>query len=179
MFFLKVPIHLCLNLTIPVVELDEKKHNWSRRLQILQCLCSPLFCVCATKGKLMRSDLFLFKSASKLFVHAACVTRCHSVNFRGDHYVGRQVSISCSHGHCWRDSGRCRSNDVITRWTTQISQGNWLKWHYAITIFLTSSLTCIFLLQLFSFMGFIASVIWIYSTANEIVNLLRVSLFFR
>ena len=29
--------------------------------------------------------------------------------------------------------------------------------------------------KLFSFMGFIASVIWIYSSANEIVNLLRVS----
>ena len=33
-------------------------------------------------------------------------------------------------------------------------------------------------LKLFSFMGFIASVIWIYSTANEIVNLLKVSLVF-
>ena len=47
-------------------------------------------------------------------------------------------------------------------------------WHLPINSNVHAHL-CLF--QLFAFMGFIASVIWIYSTANEIVNLLRVSFF--
>ncbi|CAB3983642.1 Sodium potassium calcium exchanger 6, mitochondrial [Paramuricea clavata] len=114
---IKIPIHLCLNLTIPVVGLDEEKHNWSKRLQILQCLFAPIFCVFATKaGLIMLAGKFPLAALMAI--------------------VGVILAVAVA---------MTSSRDEPPRYH-----------------------------KLFSFMGFITSVIWIYSTANEIVNLLRV-----
>ncbi|XP_028400494.1 mitochondrial sodium/calcium exchanger protein-like [Dendronephthya gigantea] len=113
---IKIPINLCLNLTIPVVELSAEKHNWNKWLQILQCLFMPLFCVFATKGG--------FIMLGGKFPLAALMA-----------IVGVILAVTVA----------------ITS-----SKDRPPTYH-----------------KLFSFMGFIASVIWIYSTANEIVNLLR------
>ncbi|XP_046840637.1 mitochondrial sodium/calcium exchanger protein-like isoform X2 [Xenia sp. Carnegie-2017] len=112
----KMPIHLCLNLTIPVVRLNEENENWNKKLRILQCLCCPLFCVYVTKG--------------------------NSLSF-GENFPFPVFVVIIS---------------VILAVIVAITSSNDQPPRYH---------------KFFSFMAFVASVIWIYSTVNEIVNLLR------
>ena len=56
MLLVKIPVYYVLKMTIPLVDYDQEKNNWSKVTILINCLISPLFMVSATQ--LLNSKLF-------------------------------------------------------------------------------------------------------------------------
>uniref|UniRef100_A0A6G1RQB9 Solute carrier family 24 member 2 n=1 Tax=Hypotaenidia okinawae TaxID=2861861 RepID=A0A6G1RQB9_9GRUI len=171
----KVPVEMVLLLTVPVVDPDKDDLNWKRPLNCLHLLTSPLLCVLTLKSGAY--GLYLIQG---IFPVWALVTLVGSI-------LAIIIFLTTSNEeppkyHCVRCPPALNAQWAPVQfppdWAEQrtsflvpsIPGGTWLPGG---SVGCSQGPAYLSAWQVFAFLGFLASAMWINAAATELVNILR------